>query len=309
MDNIDFNVSYENLHLGDFIDFGSFGDVYKAHWITESRDIVIKIIKSNESDILREIRNLKVLKHQNIVTFYGLAKNLDDRICMIFEYANCGSLYNFLHNNKNIEISFDVKLNWMLQIAKGMEYLHSKKKFHRDLKSRNILLFDKYRTIKICDFGTVKDLETINTESIGTYVYMAPEISTGGGCYTEKCDVFSFGIVLWEVMSGIKPFHNYLLMDAIAIQIRIINGERPNINDIKSYKHSTHIKLMIEECWKDDPSQRPTMKVLAFFLGFDPYSFVCVPNLMSAAKPLQDICEEDFRFLKQDGDILTSNIE
>ncbi|XP_062124947.1 mitogen-activated protein kinase kinase kinase 7-like isoform X1 [Drosophila sulfurigaster albostrigata] len=243
MDNIDFNVSYENLHLGDFIDFGSFGDVYKAHWITENKDIVIKIIKNNESDILREIRNLKVLKHQNIVTFYGLAKNLDARICMIFEYADCGSLYNFLHNNKNIEISYDVKLNWMLQIAK-----------------------------------------------------------TGRGCYTEKCDVFSFGIVLWEVMSRMKPFHNYELMDALAIQIKIINGERPNINDIKSYKHSTHIKLMIEECWKDDPSQRPTMKVLAFFLGFDPYSFVYIPNLLSAAKPLQDICDEDFRFLKEDCD-------
>ncbi|XP_062124964.1 mitogen-activated protein kinase kinase kinase 7-like isoform X3 [Drosophila sulfurigaster albostrigata] len=178
----------------------------------------------------------------------------------------------------------------------------TKKKVHRDLKSNNLLLCNNYRTVKICDFGTIKELATVNTECIGTYAYMAPEICTGRGCYTEKCDVFSFGIVLWEVMSRMKPFHNYELMDALAIQIKIINGERPNINDIKSYKHSTHIKLMIEECWKDDPSQRPTMKVLAFFLGFDPYSFVYIPNLLSAAKPLQDICDEDFRFLKEDCD-------
>ncbi|KAH8310878.1 hypothetical protein KR044_003356, partial [Drosophila immigrans] len=214
-----------------------------------------------EKDIMREIHNLQKLMHKNIVTLYGVFRY--NGIGIILEYANCGSLYNYLHGT-NFQAALVEKLNWMLQCAnvsiarfesnififvsrffKGMEYLHSKKTFHRDLKTQNLLLFDDYRTLKICDFGTVKEFATINTELKGTFGYMAPEVSVSilylqqrikymyifydssqdtNGKYTEKCDVFSFGIIFWELLSEKKPFNEFKDLNPLAIQNKIING-------------------------------------------------------------------------------------
>ncbi|KAH8311761.1 hypothetical protein KR044_007924, partial [Drosophila immigrans] len=218
---------------------------------------------------------LQKLKHGNIVTLYGVFRY--NGIGIILEYANCGSLYNYLHGT-NFQTALIEKLNWMLQCAnvsiarfksiyhrltffKGMEYLHSKKTFHRDLKTQNLLLFNGFRTLKICDFGTVKEFATINTELKGTFGYMAPEVSINGK-YTEKCDVFSFGIIFWELLSEKKPFNEFKDLNPLAIQSKIINGVRPNLNDIKTYKDSDCIKATIENCWDRDPENRPTMKRL-----------------------------------------------
>ncbi|XP_060658760.1 mitogen-activated protein kinase kinase kinase 7-like isoform X2 [Drosophila nasuta] len=307
MENIEFDVIYSNLQLGDFINGGSFGDVYKAHWKTENKAIVVKKIRrvvknasNDEKSILNEIKNIKVLNHPNIITFHGVAKDSEDRICMLFEFADCGSLYSFLHES-NIKISLDGKFNWMSQIAKGMEYLHNKKKVHRDLKSKNLLLCNNYRTVKICDFGTIKELATVNTECIGTYTYMAPETCKDGGRYEEKCDVFSFGIVFWEVMSGKTPFYDFKNVLPIAIQGKINEGKRPNIDDIdklKKFEYLNCIKLLIQKCWDIDPLKRPSMRRLATILGIQPRVYMNYPHLLFEIDRLRDICDEDFKFPK-----------
>ncbi|XP_051858046.1 putative mitogen-activated protein kinase kinase kinase 7-like isoform X6 [Drosophila albomicans] len=218
---------------------------------------------------------------------------------MLFEFADCGSLYSFLHES-NIKITLDGKLNWMSQIAKGMEYLHDQKKVHRDLKSKNLLLCNNYRTVKICDFGTIKELTTVNTEEIGTYIYMAPEICNEGGRYTERCDVFSFGIVFWEVMSGKKPFYDSQPMAPIALQKKISDeGKRPNIDDIdklKKFEYLNCIKLLIQKCWDNEPLNRPTMRRLATILGIQPRVYINYPHLLFEIDRLRDICKEDFKF-------------
>ncbi|XP_060661003.1 mitogen-activated protein kinase kinase kinase 7-like isoform X2 [Drosophila nasuta] len=217
---------------------------------------------------------------------------------MLFEFADCGSLYSFLHES-NIKITLDGKLNWMSQIAKGMEYLHDQKKVHRDLKSKNLLLCNKYRTVKICDFGTIKELATVNTEGIGTIAYMAPEIWNEGGSYTERCDVFSFGIVFWEVMSGEKPFYDSQHMEPMALQRKINDGKRPNIDDIdklKKFENLNYIKLLIQKCWDKEPLMRPTMRRLVTILGIQPRVYSKNPHLLLEIDRLRDICEEDFKF-------------
>ncbi|KAH8311953.1 hypothetical protein KR044_008760, partial [Drosophila immigrans] len=167
--------------------------------------------------VLQEIENLNKCVHQNIITLYGVSKKPDNSILLLLEYADCGSLDNFLHYKKEIEVSFNEKLDWMLQCAQGMNYLHTQNIVHRDLKPQNLLLFNEYRTLKICDFGTVKELVTINTELIGTISYMAPEVSQNGK-YNEKIDIFSYGIIFWEVMSRKKPFYDLKDMHEFAIQ-------------------------------------------------------------------------------------------
>ncbi|XP_060649977.1 mitogen-activated protein kinase kinase kinase 7-like [Drosophila nasuta] len=265
-----------DIQLKERIGSGSYGVVYEGIWITNTRKCVkvaVKCLekgnnKDSETNILREIRNLQELKHENIVTFHGAYRQKN--ICLIFEYSECGSLYDYLHQETERVSNFE-KLPWMLQCANGMEYLHSKKTFHRDLKTQNLLLFNDYRTLKICDFGTVKQYATENTELIGTISYMAPEVCTADGKYTEKCDVFSYGITFWEVFAQKKPFDELKKqnMHPVAIQNKINNGARPNINDMQIWQYSNRIKTIIEKCWDRDPNNRPTMKRLVAFLGID----------------------------------------
>ncbi|XP_051862824.1 mitogen-activated protein kinase kinase kinase 7-like [Drosophila albomicans] len=239
MDSKDITVHHKEVSSLKRIGSGSYGVVYKGIWRTnaiKSVKVAVKCLekgnnKDSETNILREIRNLQELKHENIVTFHGAYRQKN--ICLIFEYSDCGSLYDYLQK-KIVRVSNIEKLHWMLQCANGMEYLHSKKTIHRDLKPHNLLLFNNYRTLKICDFGTVKQYATENTELIGTIGYMAPEVCTADGKYTEKCDVFSYGITFWEVFAEKKPFDDLQQtnMHPLAIQNKIINVSREKKNCI-----------------------------------------------------------------------------
>lgn len=128
------------------------------------------------------------------------------------EYAEGGSLYNVLHgetpNGARAEYTAAHAISWALQTAKGVAYLHAmtpKPVIHRDLKPPNLLLVDGGRVLKICDFGTACERQTHMTNAKGSAAWMAPEVFEG--CeYTEKCDVFSWGVILWEVLTRMKPF-------------------------------------------------------------------------------------------------------
>ncbi|XP_060649455.1 mitogen-activated protein kinase kinase kinase 7-like isoform X2 [Drosophila nasuta] len=246
-------ISYDEITDMKLIDFGSYGDVYKAIWKPKSLEIAVKKIRivseKEKEDSPREIQNLKKLEHTNIVKLYGVSKDPENKICIVLEYAECGSLYKYLHITQN-HIPNDLKIDWMLQCAEAMEYLHSKEKFHRDLKTKNLLLFDQYRTLKICDFGTVKEITTTNTNNTGTPGYMAPEVGERKR-YTQMCDVYSFGIVFWEVLARKKPFYE---------------GERPEMSDIEEHEDTNNLKPIIKMCWQQEPEDRLTMKRVIYLI-------------------------------------------
>ncbi|XP_033149701.1 mitogen-activated protein kinase kinase kinase 7 [Drosophila busckii] len=179
---------------------------------------------------------------------------------LIMEYAENGSLDAYIHTS-GLVLKFENLLNLMRQCVKGLAYLHGRDPIimHRDVKPANMVLTSNYRKLKICDFGLVKSVASTNTVNIGSAVYTAPEIYNTKK-YDEMCDVYSFGVMFWEVMSQRKPFENCTfehLMNQVLIQ-----KERPDINAVKNSEISEQIKEIIELCWQENSDARPSMKAL-----------------------------------------------
>lgn len=205
------NINHTEIERGALLGKGSFGVVFRGIWRTQPNgdiiEVAIKIFDTigEKSDFLVERRQLARVQHDNIIRLYGASLGPS----LIMEYADCGSLYKVLHQQKpQPAYNAGHAVSWCLQCARGVSYLHSlrpKPIIHRDLKSPNLLLVNKGLTLKICDFGTACDKQTIMTNNKGSAAWMAPEVFEGNQ-YTEKCDVFSWGIILWEVLARRLPF-------------------------------------------------------------------------------------------------------
>lgn len=205
--------------------------------------------------------------HPNIVELFG-ACTKRPHVCLVMEYAECGSLYSVLHRSPNLQYTISHAINWAKQSAQGVSYLHSmrpKPLIHRDLKSPNLLLIDGGRRLKLCDFGTVTDKATMMTNNKGSAAWMAPEVFEGS-TYTEKCDVYSWGIILWECLSREQPFKNIELPYSIMWSVH--TGHRPPLLEgcPKTIEH------LITSCWDQSPLKRPSMEeVVEWLTMFDAY--------------------------------------
>ncbi|KAA8544750.1 hypothetical protein F0562_019546 [Nyssa sinensis] len=252
---------------------GTFGTVYHGKW--RGTDVAIKRIKkscftgrSSEQERLtvefwREADILSKLHHPNVVAFYGVVQDgPGGTLATVTEYMVNGSLRHvllckdrYLDRRKRLIIAMDA--------AFGMEYLHSKNIVHFDLKCDNLLvnLKDTLRPIcKVGDFGLSKiKRNTLVTGGVrGTLPWMAPELLNGSSSkVSEKVDVFSFGIVLWEILTGEEPYAN---MHYGAIIGGIVNNTlRPHV---PSYCDGEW-RLLMEQCWAPDPVTRPSFTEIA----------------------------------------------
>ncbi|KAL4557498.1 hypothetical protein LXL04_035678 [Taraxacum kok-saghyz] len=232
---------------------GSYGDLYKGTFCTQ--DVAIKALKDeylNENvqrEFAQEVYIMRKIRHKNVVQFIG-ACTKPPNLCIITEFMAGGSVYDFLHNQKG---HFDVPavLKIGILISKGMNYLHENNIIHRDLKSANLLM-DENGIVKVSDFGVarVQNKSGVMTAETGTYRWMAPEVIEHRP-YNHKADVFSFAIVMWELLTRKLPYANLTPLQA-AIGV-VQKGLRPVIP-----KH-THpgIVGLLEQCWQHDPSLRP----------------------------------------------------
>lgn len=150
-------------------------------------------------DFFSECAAMEALRHPNIVMFLG-ACTKPPNFAIVLEYCSKGSLWSTIQN-LDVSLSWEDRRKFALDTARGVNYLHtcSPPVIHRDLKSLNLLLDDSYK-VKLADFGWTKGLENYMTGKIGTYQWMAPEV-IGSQKYSEKADVFSYGIILWEIAS------------------------------------------------------------------------------------------------------------
>ncbi|CAO2147763.1 unnamed protein product [Urochloa humidicola] len=232
---------------------GSCGDMFLGTYGGE--EVAVKIFKSvnwNKSawaEFKQEIYMLREVDHPNIVRFIGSCTK-PPQYYIITECMSRGSLLDFLHKEHNV-LDLPTILKYALDVCRGMSYLHEKDIIHRDLKSANLLL-GKDNVVKVADFGLARfqDEGGEMTAETGTYRWMAPEVINHQP-YDNKADVYSFGIVLWELMTSKIP---YTTLSPLQAAVGVRQGLRPQLPE---NAHPRLLNLM-QRCWETVPSDRPT---------------------------------------------------
>ena len=256
-------IDYNHLKFDKIIGTGGYGDVYLGIYEPKNIQVAIKKLNSQEisNEVQSEIRLHSSLSNKFILPFIGYTQTFPT--CIVTEYMPNGTLYDLLHNkNDDLKLSSTDLTLIAFGIAFGMEYLHSLQLIHKDLKSSNILL-DQNFLPKISDFGISSRIGNINnTNSIGTVSIMAPELFKKE-TFDQSVDVYSYGILLWEMITKLEPFSSY---DSAQIIYNVLNKEeRPIIpNDTPTF-----LKTIIQKCWSTNPKDRPTFSdiVKEFFSG------------------------------------------
>jgi serine/threonine protein kinase len=200
----DWEIDFSQLKFNQKVANGSFGDLFQGTYC--GQDVAIKILKPerlNENlhrEFMQEVSIMRKVRHKNVVQFIG-ACTKPPNLCIVTEYMSGGSVYDYLHKQKGV-LKMPMLLRVAIDISKGMDYLHQNKIIHRDLKAANLLM-DENEVVKVADFGVarVQSQSGIMTAETGTYRWMAPEVIEHKP-YDYKADVFSFGVVLWELLTG-----------------------------------------------------------------------------------------------------------
>ncbi|BDA45207.1 probable serine/threonine-protein kinase SIS8 at C-terminar half [Coccomyxa sp. Obi] len=218
-------------------------------------------------ELRKEARLMAVLRHPNIVMFLGACSSPP---CMVTEFCARGSLLDILSRAREnpaaaAELGWNRRLNMALEAAKGMLYLHSRAEpvLHRDLKSANLLV-DKHWRVKVADFNLSRVMNAsavVSSVSATNPRWMAPEVLAGKS-YDCAADVFSFGIILWELLTWHIPWEDLGPWQVVILVVD--QGQRPELPADpaqlpgKPLRHiSTYLDLMCH-CWHQDPAQRPT---------------------------------------------------
>lgn len=224
--------------------------------------MAVKQFKTREEidSFLIEVKQLSCVKHPNIVTLYG-ASTLSDTAYLIMEYAEGGSLNHLLHECKQQEYDLRHACSWAMQTARGVAYLHGirpKPIMHRDLKPANLLLFNRGKILKICDFGTACAVKTQMTNNTGSASYMAPEVFSTSS-YLESGDVFSWSIIFWEILARRQPYsQQYSNPYQILWRVKQAGVRPTEFEDCPPI-----IWNLITSSWHKDPKTRPSMREVA----------------------------------------------
>uniref|UniRef100_A0A453ML87 non-specific serine/threonine protein kinase n=1 Tax=Aegilops tauschii subsp. strangulata TaxID=200361 RepID=A0A453ML87_AEGTS len=265
------NFSEENK-LGE----GGFGPVYKGHF-PEGIEIAVKRLDSDSDQGFMEFKNevelIAKLQHRNLVRLMGCCSQGEEKV-LVYEYLPNKSLDFFIFDeDRKVLLDWEKRLAIIVGIAEGLLYLHKHSRLrviHRDLKPSNILL-DSTMNAKISDFGLAKIFSSNNNEGnktrkvVGTYGYMAPEYASHG-LFSVKSDVFSFGVLVLEIISGKKNSHEcgaFINLIGYAWQlfeeerwIELVDAALIPSGGSSEMMRSINIALL---CVQEDAIDRPTM--------------------------------------------------
>ncbi|KAG8484515.1 hypothetical protein CXB51_023833 [Gossypium anomalum] len=281
----EWEIDLAKLDLRNVIAHGTYGTVYRATY--DNQDVAVKLLDWGEDGIAttaetaalrasfrQEVAVWHKLDHPNVTKFIGASMGTSNlkipsknpsadnhnplpsrACCVVVEYLPGGTLKQYLIRNRRKKLAFKIVVQLALDLARGLSYLHSRKIVHRDVKTENMLL-DGHRNLKIADFGVAR-VEAQNprdmTGETGTLGYMAPEVLEGKP-YNRTCDVYSFGICLWEIYCCDMPYPDLSFADVSSAVVR--QNLRP---DIPRCCPNSLANIM-KKCWDANPEKRPAME-------------------------------------------------
>ncbi|CAM0882791.1 unnamed protein product [Alopecurus aequalis] len=269
---------------------GTYGSVY--YGVLRDQEVAIKRMTStNTKEFIVEMKVLCKVHHASLVELIGYAASKDE-LFLVYEYSQKGSLKNHLHDPQSkghTSLSWIYRVQIALDTARGLEYIHEHTKdhyVHRDIKSSNILLDGSFRA-KISDFGLAKlaarsnDAEASVTKVVGTFGYLAPEYLRDG-LATAKCDVYAFGVVLFELISGkeaitkadaISAGSNSERRSLASVMLTALRNCHnptcigslkdcidPNLMELYPHDCMYQMAILAKHCVDEDPVLRPDMK-------------------------------------------------
>ncbi|NXG52018.1 M3K21 kinase, partial [Psilopogon haemacephalus] len=272
-------IDFQHLELQEIIGVGGFGKVYRATW--QGREVAVKAARQDPDEditataesVRQEAKLFSMLRHPNIIALHGVCLR-EPNLCLVMEFARGGSLNRALAAaapgvgaaRGGRRIPPHILVNWAVQIARGMLYLHDEaivSILHRDLKSSNILLLEKMehddicnKTLKITDFGLAREWHrTTKMSAAGTYAWMAPEVIKSS-MFSKGSDIWSYGVLLWELLTGEVPYRG---IDGLAVAYGVAVNKLTL--PIPSTCPEPFAKLM-KECWEQDPHIRPSFAII-----------------------------------------------
>lgn len=210
---IELAIHHEDIALGAKIGQGGFGTVYQATW--QETPVAVKELHFHDklgevllTDFQKEAKMMRDLRHHRVISLFGAT--FTPPYWLVLELMSRGSLYTLLHSLEGID--WPLRLQWAQQIVEGLVYLHGKNIVHQDLKSMNILLDGNNQT-KIADFGLAKIKTQSQSSSLhhnptGTLAWIAPEILTQEAGASAATDMYSYGMILWEIVAREIPYKN-----------------------------------------------------------------------------------------------------
>ncbi|RHZ74584.1 hypothetical protein Glove_220g17 [Diversispora epigaea] len=254
---------------------GGFSQIFKATWKinkginyegtvkrASKREIVLKVLNNSQNvdtEFLNELKHTFQFNSYegSIIKCYGVTQDPQTKnYAFVLEYARNGDLHHFIHKNFE-EFTWKKKTNYLINIIEGIKKIHDKKILHRDLHSGNILVMNEHYFPIISDLGFSQPANidsNLSRESqiCGIIPYMAPELFKYQP-YSYASDIYSLGMIMWELTSGYRPFHDQehgpkLILD-------ILDGKRPEITEDTPECWAN----LMKRCWHPDPSQRPTI--------------------------------------------------
>ncbi|KAJ0464548.1 putative protein kinase RLK-Pelle-WAK family [Helianthus annuus] len=273
----------DNFNENRILGRGGQGTVYKG-MLVDGRIVAVKkskvVDESQLEQFINEVVILSQVNHRNVVKLLGCCLETDVPL-LVSEFIPNGTLYNRLHNGiDEFPISFNMRLEIATEIVGALAYLHSATSipiYHRDVKTTNILLDDKYRA-KVSDFGTSRfvSIEQTHLTTLvkGTFGYLDPEYFQSSQ-FTEKSDVYSFGVVLVELLTGERPIFVNKLGENISLAAHFMlameEGRVMSIFDAVMIKEAAMDELMLlanlaMRCLNFNGKRRPTMKEVSMEL-------------------------------------------
>ncbi|KAI3714964.1 hypothetical protein L6452_21927 [Arctium lappa] len=278
-----------NFRAAYFLGEGGFGKVYKGKLADSDQIVAIKQLDPDGGQGIREfvveVLTLSMADHPNLVKLIGYCAEAEQRL-LVYEYMPLGSLEDHLHglrpNRKRLD--WNVRMKIAAGAARGLEYLHDQMNppvIYRDLKCSNILLDEEYHP-KLSDFGLAKvgplgDKTHVSTRVMGTYGYCAPDYAMTGQL-TFKSDIYSFGVVLLELITGRKAIDN----TKSAAEQNLVTWARPLFKDRKKFRQMADPVLegqypvrglyqalaIAAMCLQEEPNMRPLVADVVTALNY-----------------------------------------